>query len=65
LLDDKYNFLVGLTEEQWNDFRSISIDMVIATDMTYHYKHLNEVKEQTRDPERSVQAQVTKETHFV
>ena len=52
LLDDQYNFLAGLTEEQWNEFRSISIEMVIATDMTYHYKHLNEIREQTRDPER-------------
>ena len=34
LLDDEYNFLSALSEEQWTDFRSMAIEMVIATDQS-------------------------------
>ena len=39
-------------DERWFEFRSVVIDMVLATDMTFHYKHISEVKDNLANPDK-------------
>ena len=53
LNESNCNILAAVTnDEQWFEFRSIVIEMVLATDMTFHYKHIAEMKEHIANPEK-------------
>ncbi|XP_022111767.1 calcium/calmodulin-dependent 3',5'-cyclic nucleotide phosphodiesterase 1A-like isoform X3 [Acanthaster planci] len=41
--DDK-NFLVNVNKEDYTELRNLVIDMVLATDMSYHFQQLKQVK---------------------
>ena len=44
ILDPKCNILVNFTNEEFRQIRRRMISCILATDMTYHYKHLSELK---------------------
>lgn len=53
LNESNSNILAAVTnDDQWFEFRSIVIEMVLATDMTFHYKHIAEMKEHIANPEK-------------
>ena len=52
LNDTSSNILASLTDEQWFEFRTQVIEMVLATDMTFHYKHIAEIKDHIMKPNK-------------
>jgi hypothetical protein len=44
LLDDECNFLKGLSKDQYLEFRDTVIQLVLATDMKYHFEHYTKFK---------------------
>ena len=44
LLLDECNFLKGLSKEQYLEFRDTVIQLVLATDMKYHFEHYTKFK---------------------
>jgi len=44
LLTDECNFLKGLSKEQYLEFRDTVIQLVLATDMKYHFEHYTKFK---------------------
>ena len=44
LLEDECNFLKGLSKEQYLEFRDTVIQLVLATDMKYHFEHYTKFK---------------------
>ena len=53
LHDQNTNILAAINnDEQWFEFRSIVIEMVLATDMTFHYKHISEMKDHIAKPDK-------------
>ncbi|XP_062813152.1 dual specificity calcium/calmodulin-dependent 3',5'-cyclic nucleotide phosphodiesterase 1A isoform X2 [Anolis carolinensis] len=41
---DEMNILVNLTAEEWRELRHLVIEMILATDMTQHFHHMNCMK---------------------
>eukprot|EP00106_Octopus_bimaculoides_P011299 XP_014778741.1 PREDICTED: calcium/calmodulin-dependent 3',5'-cyclic nucleotide phosphodiesterase 1A-like isoform X3 [Octopus bimaculoides] len=41
---DEYNILTGLSKEEYREFRSLLIDMVLATDMSFHFQQIKNMK---------------------
>ncbi|KAI4478428.1 hypothetical protein M0804_012082 [Polistes exclamans] len=44
LREDECNILQNLSREEYREFRSLVIDMVLATDMSYHFQQLKNMK---------------------
>jgi len=44
LLQDECNFLKGLSKEQYLEFRDTVIQLVLATDMKFHFEHYTKFK---------------------
>ena len=44
LLTEECNFLSRLSKDQFNEFRSVMIQLVLATDMKYHFEHTSKFK---------------------
>tara|TARA_B110001452_G_scaffold263814_1_gene265818 strand:+ start:457 stop:2259 length:1803 start_codon:yes stop_codon:yes gene_type:complete len=44
LLTEECNFLTRLSKEQFNELRSIMIQIVLGTDMKYHFEHCTKFK---------------------
>ncbi|XP_057326238.1 dual specificity calcium/calmodulin-dependent 3',5'-cyclic nucleotide phosphodiesterase 1-like isoform X2 [Microplitis mediator] len=44
LKDEESNILHNLSKEDYREFRSLVIDMVLATDMSYHFQQLKNMK---------------------
>ena len=42
--DDECNILVNLSREEYREFRSLVIDMVLATDMSCHFQQIKAAK---------------------
>ncbi|XP_077997949.1 dual specificity calcium/calmodulin-dependent 3',5'-cyclic nucleotide phosphodiesterase 1A-like [Glandiceps talaboti] len=51
MLDEDKNILVNLSQEEYRDFRSLVIDMVLATDMSYHFHQIKQMKNLLSVPE--------------
>jgi len=44
LREDDCNILQNLSREEFREFRSLVIDMVLATDMSFHFQQLKNMK---------------------
>ncbi|XP_058808063.1 dual specificity calcium/calmodulin-dependent 3',5'-cyclic nucleotide phosphodiesterase 1A-like isoform X7 [Phymastichus coffea] len=44
LRDDECNILLNLSREEFREFRTLVIDMVLATDMSFHFQQLKNMK---------------------
>ncbi|XP_074101918.1 dual specificity calcium/calmodulin-dependent 3',5'-cyclic nucleotide phosphodiesterase 1-like [Cotesia typhae] len=44
LKEDELNIIHNLSKEDYREFRSLVIDMVLATDMSYHFQQLKNMK---------------------
>lgn len=42
--DEECNILVNLSREEYREFRSLVIDMVLATDMSCHFQQIKAAK---------------------
>lgn len=51
LKDDDCNILQNLTKEEFREFRTLVIDMVLATDMSFHFQQLKTMKQLLASPE--------------
>lgn len=51
LKDDDCNILQNLTKEEFREFRTLVIDMVLATDMSFHFQQLKTMKTLLASPE--------------
>ena len=49
--DEECNILVNLSREEYREFRSLVIDMVLATDMTCHFQQIKSAKSLLSLPE--------------
>ncbi|KAK2144659.1 hypothetical protein LSH36_739g01001 [Paralvinella palmiformis] len=49
--EDDYNILSGLKKEEYRDFRSLVIDIVLATDMSFHFQQIKNMKNLLSMPE--------------
>jgi len=47
LLQDDYNFLRGLSREQYLELRDTVIQLVLGTDMKFHFEHITKFKTKT------------------
>uniref|UniRef100_A0A3P9L962 Phosphodiesterase n=1 Tax=Oryzias latipes TaxID=8090 RepID=A0A3P9L962_ORYLA len=52
LQDEQVNIFVHLTREEWMELRSLVIDMVLATDMTFHLVQVKAMKSCLQQQER-------------
>ena len=52
LLQDECNFLKNLSKDQYLEFRDTVIQLVLATDMKYHFEHYTKFKTKARAPPR-------------
>jgi len=52
--DEECNILVNLSREEYREFRSLVIDMVLATDMTCHFQQIKSAKSLLSLPELNV-----------
>ncbi|XP_055331385.1 dual specificity calcium/calmodulin-dependent 3',5'-cyclic nucleotide phosphodiesterase 1A-like isoform X8 [Paramacrobiotus metropolitanus] len=48
---DEHNILANLTKEEYREFRSLVIDMVLATDMSIHFQQIKNMKSLLSMPE--------------
>lgn len=44
LKDDDCNILQNLSKEEYREFRTLVIDMVLATDMSFHFQQMKSMK---------------------
>lgn len=44
LREDEYNILSQLTKEEFREFRTLVIDIVLATDMSHHFQQLKNMR---------------------
>ncbi|OQV21294.1 Calcium/calmodulin-dependent 3',5'-cyclic nucleotide phosphodiesterase 1C [Hypsibius exemplaris] len=51
MLKDEHNILANLTKEEYKEFRSLVIDMVLATDMSIHFQQIKNMKALLSMPE--------------
>ncbi|XP_064598070.1 dual specificity calcium/calmodulin-dependent 3',5'-cyclic nucleotide phosphodiesterase 1A-like [Liolophura sinensis] len=49
--EEEYNILANLSREEYREFRSLVIDMVLATDMSYHFQQIKNMKNLLSMPE--------------
>ncbi|VVC29541.1 3'5'-cyclic nucleotide phosphodiesterase, catalytic domain,3'5'-cyclic nucleotide phosphodiesterase [Cinara cedri] len=54
LKDEDCNILQNLTKEEYREFRTLVIDMVLATDMSYHFQQLKIMKALIASPEPTI-----------
>jgi calcium/calmodulin-dependent 3',5'-cyclic nucleotide phosphodiesterase len=52
LKEDEFNILSGLKREEYRDFRGLVIDMVLATDMSFHFQQIKNMKNLLSMPEK-------------
>ena len=52
--EDDCNILVNLSREEYREFRSLVIDMVLSTDMSCHFQQIKAAKNLLAAPELSV-----------
>ena len=50
--EEECNILNNLKREEYRDFRSLVIDMVLATDMSYHFQQIKNMKNLLSMPEK-------------
>lgn len=50
--EEEHNILSGLKPEEYREFRSLVIDMVLATDMSYHFQQIKNMKNMLSMPEK-------------
>ncbi|XP_064646960.1 dual specificity calcium/calmodulin-dependent 3',5'-cyclic nucleotide phosphodiesterase 1A-like isoform X13 [Lineus longissimus] len=51
LKEDEYNIVSNLSRDEYKEFRSLVIDMVLATDMSYHFQQIKNMKNLLSMPE--------------
>ncbi|KAL4655716.1 calcium/calmodulin-dependent 3',5'-cyclic nucleotide phosphodiesterase 1B [Arapaima gigas] len=51
LQDDEMNIFINLTREEWMEIRALVIEMVLATDMSYHLQQVKTMKACLQQPE--------------
>lgn len=49
--EDDYNIVSGLKTEEYREFRSLVIDIVLATDMSYHFQQIKNMRSHLSLPE--------------
>ncbi|XP_075442666.1 dual specificity calcium/calmodulin-dependent 3',5'-cyclic nucleotide phosphodiesterase 1C isoform X2 [Ascaphus truei] len=49
--DEEMNILYNLTKDDWRDFRTMVIEMVLATDMSCHFQQIKAMKNALQQPE--------------
>ncbi|XP_041373982.1 calcium/calmodulin-dependent 3',5'-cyclic nucleotide phosphodiesterase 1A-like isoform X2 [Gigantopelta aegis] len=49
--EEEYGILSNLSKEEYRDFRSLVIDMVLATDMSFHFQQIKNMKNLLSMPE--------------
>ncbi|XP_074662330.1 dual specificity calcium/calmodulin-dependent 3',5'-cyclic nucleotide phosphodiesterase 1A-like [Tubulanus polymorphus] len=49
--EDDHNILTNLSREEYREFRSLVIEMVLATDMSYHFQQIKNMKNLLSMPE--------------
>ncbi|XP_026816412.1 calcium/calmodulin-dependent 3',5'-cyclic nucleotide phosphodiesterase 1-like isoform X2 [Rhopalosiphum maidis] len=54
LKDEDCNILQNLTKEEFREFRTLVIDMVLATDMSFHFQQLKTMKSLLASPEPTI-----------
>ncbi|XP_029342841.1 probable 3',5'-cyclic phosphodiesterase pde-1 isoform X7 [Acyrthosiphon pisum] len=54
LKDEDCNILQNLTKEEFREFRTLVIDMVLATDMSFHFQQLKTMKQLLASPEPTI-----------
>ncbi|KPP79059.1 calcium/calmodulin-dependent 3',5'-cyclic nucleotide phosphodiesterase 1B-like [Scleropages formosus] len=51
LQDEEMNIFINLTREEWMELRALVIEMVLATDMSYHLQQVKTMKACLQQPE--------------
>ncbi|XP_025407345.1 calcium/calmodulin-dependent 3',5'-cyclic nucleotide phosphodiesterase 1A-like isoform X3 [Sipha flava] len=54
LKDEDCNILQNLSKEEYREFRTLVIDMVLATDMSFHFQQLKTMKTLIASPEPTI-----------
>ncbi|XP_050531307.1 dual specificity calcium/calmodulin-dependent 3',5'-cyclic nucleotide phosphodiesterase 1-like isoform X2 [Daktulosphaira vitifoliae] len=54
LKDEDCNILQNLTKEEYREFRTLVIDMVLATDMSFHFQQLKTMKTLIASPDPTI-----------
>ncbi|XP_062847476.1 dual specificity calcium/calmodulin-dependent 3',5'-cyclic nucleotide phosphodiesterase 1A isoform X2 [Trichomycterus rosablanca] len=49
--DDEMNILYNLSKDDWREFRSLVVEMVLATDMSCHFQQIKAMKNFLQQPE--------------
>ncbi|XP_029334575.1 calcium/calmodulin-dependent 3',5'-cyclic nucleotide phosphodiesterase 1C isoform X5 [Mus caroli] len=49
--DEEMNILVNLSKDDWREFRTLVIEMVMATDMSCHFQQIKAMKTALQQPE--------------
>lgn len=49
--EDECNILVNLSREEYREFRTLVIDMVLATDMSCHFQQIKVAKSSISSPD--------------
>ncbi|XP_055038064.2 dual specificity calcium/calmodulin-dependent 3',5'-cyclic nucleotide phosphodiesterase 1A isoform X2 [Misgurnus anguillicaudatus] len=49
--DDEMNILYNLSKDDWRDFRTLVVEMVLATDMSCHFQQIKAMKNFLQQPE--------------
>ncbi|KAK3748126.1 hypothetical protein RRG08_005917 [Elysia crispata] len=50
--EEEHNILCNLGKEEYREFRSLVIDMVLATDMSFHFQQIKNMKSLLGMPEK-------------
>ncbi|XP_055869457.1 dual specificity calcium/calmodulin-dependent 3',5'-cyclic nucleotide phosphodiesterase 1C-like isoform X4 [Biomphalaria glabrata] len=56
--EEEHNILCNLSKEEYRDFRSLVIDMVLATDMSFHFQQIKNMKSLLGMPENIEKSKV-------
>lgn len=51
LKDEDCNILQNLSKEEYREFRTLVIDMVLATDMSFHFQQLKTMRSLLASPD--------------
>uniref|UniRef100_A0A8C4PX10 Phosphodiesterase n=1 Tax=Eptatretus burgeri TaxID=7764 RepID=A0A8C4PX10_EPTBU len=49
--DEEMNILMGLSKDDWREFRALVIEMVLATDMSGHFQQIKSMRNGIQQPE--------------
>uniref|UniRef100_A0A667G640 Phosphodiesterase n=1 Tax=Lynx canadensis TaxID=61383 RepID=A0A667G640_LYNCA len=52
--DEEMNILINLSKDDWREFRTLVIEMVMATDMSCHFQQIKAMKTALQQPEQDI-----------